>query len=129
MNCKLLTILLTGLALFPQHQPRLAVHVESLEYPPNALLARIQGDVTVHAAVEADGQVRTALVSSGTLLLGDPAIDNVTKWKFEPGEKEYIDVNYHFELTQPEVRNPQTICEFDLPNTVTVIANLHVPDH
>jgi TonB family protein len=129
MNIKVLAILLMGLALYPQHKPRSAVHVESLEYPRLILLARIQGDVTVHAAVEADGQVRTALVRSGTLLLGNPAIENVTKWKFEPGEKEYIDVNYHFVLTEPEAYNPQTICKFDLPNSVTVIANLPVPDH
>jgi TonB family protein len=124
-----LAILLTCLALSPQHKPRLAMHVESLEYPNLPLGARIQGDVTIHAAVEADGQVRTALVRSGALLLGDPAISNVTKWKFEPGEKEYIDVIYHFVLTEPGAHNPHTICKFDLPNSVTVIANLPVPDH
>jgi TonB family protein len=100
-----------------------------MAYPSLPLGARIQGDVTIHSAVEADGQVRTALVRSGSTLLGAAAIDNVTKWKFESGEKEYIDVTYHFVLTEPEVWEPKTICKFDLPNSVTVTANLTRPDH
>jgi hypothetical protein len=128
MNIKVLTILLMALALFPQQKSRSVLHAESLDYPRLLLLAQIQGEVTVHAEVEADGRVRSALFISGLRPLADAAIDNVLAWRFEPGEKEYVDVSYRFVLMEPKVLDPHTTCKFDLPNTVTVISNLPVPE-
>jgi TonB family protein len=128
MNSKVLAIVLASLIFFPQHRARSVLHVESFEYPSGALGAQIQGDVTLHAQVEADGHVPWALLASGNLLLGDDAINNLRAWKFEPGDKEIVEVTYHFVLTEPKVFDPRTICKFDLPNTVTVISNPHLPE-
>jgi hypothetical protein len=129
MSTKALAILLVVLTVSPQHKARSVVHVESLEYPPLAWAARIQGEVVAIADIGADGRVRHAGTLSGHPLLEEAAINDLGEWKIDAGEQEQIQVTYKFVLKEPKASTLQTICKFDLPDTVTVISNLPLPYH
>lgn len=53
-------------------------------YPPAAAAAHVQGQVTVQAEVDRDGNVAAARVVSGPLLLRDAAVDAVQRWRYRP---------------------------------------------
>ena len=66
-----------------------AVHPRIVEavppvYPPFARSARVQGNVTIEALIDARGLVENAAVTSSIPLLDVAAIDAVRKWHFEP---------------------------------------------
>ena len=53
-------------------------------YPSAASAAHVQGQVTVQAAVDRDGNVAYARVVSGPPLLREAAIDAVQHWRYRP---------------------------------------------
>jgi TonB family protein len=119
-----LLIALLLLTVSPQTQPRFPIHVESLIYPPLARNARIQGDVVLVAYIGADGSVSIPIRKSGHPLLLQVAEDNLKKWKFQPGESQEMEITYHFKLREPPSYDPPTECAFDLPDSVTVSAQV-----
>jgi TonB family protein len=54
------------------------------EYPAAASAARVQGEVTVRAVVDPDGNVIYARVVSGPSLLRDAALEAVQRWRYRP---------------------------------------------
>jgi len=54
------------------------------EYPAAATQARVQGEVTVRAVVDRDGNVTDARVVSGPELLRDVSLEAVQHWHFRP---------------------------------------------
>ena len=54
------------------------------EYPAAATQARVQGEVTVRAVVDRDGNVTDARVVSGPELLRDVSLEAVQRWHFRP---------------------------------------------
>jgi len=54
------------------------------EYPAAAFQARVQGEVTVRATVDRDGNVTDARVISGPELLRDVSLEAVQHWRFRP---------------------------------------------
>jgi TonB family protein len=117
-------IALLLLTVFPQIQPRLPIHVESLPYPLVARQARIQGDALLAAQIGSDGSVSIPIRRSGHPLLLDAAEGNLKKWKFQTGESQQIEITYHFKLIEPSSDSDRTECTFDLPNSVTISSHL-----
>jgi len=54
------------------------------EYPIIALKMKVEGVVTLKAAVARDGSVENVEVVSGHTLLRNAAMDCVRQWEFEP---------------------------------------------
>ena len=73
------------------------------EYPPLAIIARIQGTVRLEAIINKDGTIQDLKVLSGHPLLVKAAIDAVARWRYQPtllnGEPvevlTEIDVNFY----------------------------------
>ena len=139
MRWSLAALLFLCVSLRPQVQPRLPVHVESLDYPPLARAARIEGDVVVEVWLNAEGRVQ--IVDGGRLdangLLTNPmltqeAFDNVRKWRFQPGPESKLKITYRFKLAEapaPGADRTSTKVEFDFPDSVTVSAPPPERDH
>ncbi|MGA3210432.1 MAG: TonB family protein [Terriglobales bacterium] len=54
------------------------------EYPPVAKIARIQGQVVLHAVIGKDGTVQNLQAVSGNPLLTPAALNAVKQWRFKP---------------------------------------------
>lgn len=105
-----------------------AVHVEAMQYPQMARLARIQGEVLVEATVADDGRVMAARARSGHGILADAAEQNLRKWVFSQGTSRNLEVIFVFRLEKPELEySPPSRVVFDLPNKVSVTSNLPAP--
>ncbi len=118
-----LLIALLFLTVSPQAQPRLPIHVESLNYPPLARQAQLQGDVVLLAHIGTDGSISIPILKSGHPLLLRVAADNLKKWKFQSGEEREMEITYHFKLAEPPSDSLQTECAFDLPDSVIVFSH------
>jgi Gram-negative bacterial TonB protein C-terminal len=83
MGVRALLVTLLLLAASPQEksQPRLPVHVESLDYPTLSRAAHIVGDVTVAVYVDPDGRV----TAPPTVLMGHPDLAKAAEENLEPG--------------------------------------------
>ena len=53
-------------------------------YPPLAVIARIQGDVFLHAIIDREGRVAELEFVSGNPLLARAALDAVRTWRYRP---------------------------------------------
>ena len=53
-------------------------------YPPDALQSRVQGEVTVRAIVDRDGNVSNVRVVSGPELLRSSTLEAVQRWRYRP---------------------------------------------
>jgi protein TonB len=53
-------------------------------YPPLALKARVEGQVTIKATIDVDGRLRNLRVVSGHPLLIDAAMESVKSWRYRP---------------------------------------------
>lgn len=106
----------------PQTPPRFPVHVESLQYPQLARMARIQGDVVAVALVGTDGHVvGVPNAPTGHPLLAKAAEENIKTWRFQQGVEEEVKVTYHFKIDEkPGPSYSPGTCKFDLPDSVTV---------
>lgn len=123
-NIVLATALL--LPIFSFAQGRSAQHVESLEYPRLAVVAKIQGAVKVVIVLDSEGRVRSAEAISGPAILKDAAKENIMKWRFDVGSEQELSVTYQFQLKEvPESQTPHSENKFDLPDTVTVLSDRH----
>lgn len=122
MLMRALLVALLFLTASPQAPPRFPVHVESLQYPDLARMARIQGDIVVVAVVGTDGHVTGVLnAPTGHPLLAKAAVENIKTWRFQSGAEGEVKVTYHFKLDEKPTPGyfPGT-CKFDLPDSVTV---------
>jgi hypothetical protein len=108
----------------PQTQPRLPIHVESLNHPPLGRQAHMVGDAVLIAQIGSDGRVSIPILKSGHPLFLQAAEDNLTKWKFQSGEDQQMEVTYHFTIIEPSSNSAQTECAFDLSNSVTILTHL-----
>ncbi len=54
------------------------------EYPPLAIIARIQGTVRLEAIINKDGTIQDLKVLSGPPLLVKAAIEAVARWRYQP---------------------------------------------
>jgi len=55
-----------------------------LEYPPEALAARLQGAVTLHVIIGKDGLPKEVKLISGPSMLQKAALDAVKQWQWRP---------------------------------------------
>ena len=53
-------------------------------YPQQAVQARVEGTVVLHAVIGKDGSVQELHVLSGSPLLIQPAMDAVRQWRYKP---------------------------------------------
>lgn len=99
----------------------------ALEYPRLASLAVIQGTVVIRCKILSDGVVESATLISGHKLLGEAAIENVKKWRFEVRTERTpppitFDLIYTFVLQGVSFSSVcKTTFSFEYPNFVTVV--------
>lgn len=60
------------------------LHPVAPAYPPEALAARLEGDVVLQGVIGKDGAVREVRVVSGDPRLVDAAADEVRHWRYDP---------------------------------------------
>ena len=53
-------------------------------YPRAALESNIQGDIVIQAVIDKHGNVADAHIVSGPLMLRQPALDALRRWKYQP---------------------------------------------
>jgi hypothetical protein len=122
MQARGLMLALLFLAVSPQTQPQLPIHVESLIYPRAAYDARINGDIVVLAQIDSEGRPQIPVRPLGPPLLVQAAEENIKNWRFQIGLESQLKVTYRFRIEgEPKYDYPSTVCKFDLPNTVTVV--------
>lgn len=78
--------------VYPSDTPQLvapvAVHTARPRYTPEALHARIEGQIVMEVTVGADGRVRDAMIRQGldgVYGMDDRAVATMSEWVFEPG--------------------------------------------
>jgi len=64
-------------------EPQLLSHVMP-QYPLTAKEAGIQGDVVIQTTVDEHGNVSSAKVVSGPMMLRGPALEALKRWKYAP---------------------------------------------
>lgn len=103
-------------------------HLVSLEYPPLAAQAQIQGEVILKCIIGEDGRVSSAEVVSGNRLLSQSAQENALKWLFdvaevkERGPREFrLIYRFHLEgvCLAPHCTS---VFSFTYPNLVIVVS-------
>ena len=120
-----LVLWLTGSCFGQTICPR---HIETPIYPPIALIARVQGTVTLAATIDADGKVTNAeaIEPLGHPKLQQSAIESMLHWTFEkpPSSpfRQVIVYEYKFDNSiGPYLREtPMIKVDFDLPDHVTI---------
>jgi protein TonB len=65
-------------------QPAMILSQPQPPYPRLALIARIQGDVVLHAIIDREGRVAELEVLSGHPVLVKAALDTVQLWRYRP---------------------------------------------
>jgi TonB family protein len=104
------------------------VHLVSPRYPDLARQAQIQGTVKVKAHLGPDGAVVSMEVTGGHTLLREEVERNISKWRFQPGSQDPLEISYEFRLVQPQVKYiPEAEVSFDLPSKVLVVSHPMVP--
>lgn len=68
-------------------EPHLAFKVDPI-YPAMARQTNVEGEVVIHAVIDASGKPTHLKVVSGPTLLQDAALDSVRQWQYEPS---YLD--------------------------------------
>jgi protein TonB len=79
-------------------QPKLLSSVAAI-YPPLARSQRLQGDVTIDALVDANGNVGSMRVLNGNALLQNAATDALRRWKYQPATLNGQPIPVHINVT------------------------------
>ncbi len=67
-----------------QTTPPRAIATVRAQYPVEARAAKIEGDVTIQAEIDATGKVTQTKVISGPSILQSSALDAMRQWRYEP---------------------------------------------
>jgi len=114
--------------------------METPTYPPLARLARISGQVALTLVLDGEGKVESVEATAEnprlvkTPLLQESAVENIKHWTFAKPQsipfKQVIIYDYEFDNSLPgdNGANPITKVTFDLPDHVTILANLRFID-
>ena len=102
--------------------PEITRLVAITRYDRLALLAQIQGTVSVECALGKEGEVAHVSYFSGPVALYESAAKNAVQWRFARGHSGVVRVllHYHFRITERVVSAPQTRFWFERPNRVYV---------
>ncbi|MGA9977799.1 MAG: energy transducer TonB [Candidatus Sulfotelmatobacter sp.] len=85
--------LVTAQQLFAQaHPERRVITKVAPTYPELAKRMHLQGSVKLEVGVKADGAVKSTRVIGGNPVLIQAAADAVSKWKFEVGQGETVEI-------------------------------------
>jgi len=79
-------------------QPKLLSSVSAV-YPSLARSQRLQGDVTIDALIDANGNVASMKVLSGNALLQSAATDALRRWKYQPARLDGQAIPVHINVT------------------------------
>jgi TonB family protein len=121
----------TPLALCPRH-------IETPTYPTLARVAHITGKVILAITIDSEGNVTDAKVTNDTKSIGvlEPgSISNIRLWTFaKPPTFPYsqtIVYDYELDVSLPgdDGNHPIVKVNFDLPDRVTIAANVRFIDH
>jgi len=102
-------------------------HLEVPDHPRIALLARIQGTVTLDLTIAADGRV-ISVSGSGDSLLKSAAEANIRGWVFSGSTKSastvrQLTITFEYISTAGTEDNPRAAVAFDLPGRVQIRSN------
>jgi Gram-negative bacterial TonB protein C-terminal len=138
----LLLLLVEGCAGHVQ-QPLCPKHIETPFFPPIARAAHVTGKITLHVAIDADGNVKNVeATADNPVLQAHPllqkyAVENMQHWTFaKPSSTPYtqtIVYDYEFDDSLPPEGGLSSLPEitrvnFDLPDRVEISTNLRIID-
>lgn len=128
-----------AVACFAQAPPALCPrHIETPGYPTLARVAHITGRVILAITIDSEGNVTDAKVTNDTKSIGvlEPgSISNIRLWTFaKPLTSPYsqtIVYDYELDASLPgdDGNHPIVKVNFDLPDRVTISANVRFIDH
>lgn len=104
--------------------------IVGLEYPRQAHMASVQGEVQFLLQIGEDGTVKSVEILSGNSLLAGPSVESLKKWRFTPckgsGKECKYPISIEFVLKGGPVNISQTKkeFEFELPGRIIVRAQL-----
>ena len=126
-------------ACFAQAPPALCPkHIETPSYPPIGRTAHVTGKVVLELTIDSEGNVTDARVandSKSIAVLEPGAIANIRHWTFaKPPTSPYsqtIVYDYELDVSLPgdDGNHPVVKVNFDLPDRVTISANVTFIDH
>jgi len=73
-------------------------HVEAIEYPVLAWIARTQGIVVTRVKLDTAGRVVSTTAVSGYKMLIPDCLSNAMKWRFQPNSNKEAVIIYDFRL-------------------------------
>jgi TonB family protein len=137
--CGCLWLWLTSSSFGQSQEPLCPKHIEIPVYPLIARTAHITGKVILILTLDADGKVSDLKVANeddkGVRLLKLAATDNIRLWTFaKPPSAPYaqtIVYDFEFDPSLPADDGYHSIVKvtFDLPDRITISANLRIIDH
>jgi len=107
-------------------------HIETPKDPPLARSASIMGRVKLTLELAVDGTVAKVETVGGNPLLQKAAAENIKLWTFEVPPfvpfTQVITYDYGFDQSLPgdDGTNPIVKVSFDLPDRVTIVANVRL---
>jgi TonB-like protein len=134
---------LAGACIGQEQEALCPRHIETSRYPPLARTANLAGKVALTVTIDKDGNVTIAEAGTGESapqahpVLRKSAAENIQHWTFvEPPFAPYIETvvyDYEFDQSLPPQGGKKsmpaiTTVSFDLPNRVTISANMRFID-
>ena len=113
-------------------------HIETPSYPPIGRTAHATGTVVLALTIDSEGNVTDAKVTNDSKSIAplEPgAIDNIRRWTFaKPPAAPYFQTivyDYALDVSLPgdDGSHPIVKVSFDLPDRVTISANVRFIDH
>jgi TonB family protein len=119
MACLVALMCIATVCLAADHVSRTTIVVP--RYPPLALMAGLQGSVTVEVEVDTDGKVISAKANGSDPILQRATEENIRQWSFEPtpGSPRHA-VIYNYRIVGERVQSSCPIVIFNLPDRVEI---------
>jgi hypothetical protein len=108
---------------------RCVLSLEQLEYPTDALRARLSATVTLAGVVDRNGKATARVLAPGgpqagtQSVLARAALENVSTWWIEPAPRQSsFEITFAYEI-DPKLSPGQSDLQIDFPNSITIRAN------
>jgi len=124
-------VLMLAYPAYAQHCDSVSVKSRATPvYPEIAVMAKLQGTVSVKVELSADGRVISARTSGPQKILNEAAEENIRQWYFaSPAAGCGYSINYVYKLEGKASRHPRrTRVIFRLPSEVELIAQPVIPN-
>ena len=104
-------------------------HIEPIQYPTAARLARWDGIVKARIKLDTEGNV-AEVTTTGKPLLSEAVRSSLKKWRFYHQGIDAFDLTIEFKLLgNPRYYNAETLITYDFPDKIIVVTQPPICDH